>query len=401
MFFSRYHFKRGYKRLAAFFLDAAGGLLFFGLRRTAPLEIGRLQRVLFIRIDQIGDIALMMPALRAFREKFPQIRLDILTTPEGAALLQQENLPGTILVFENGWFRKTSFWKRWSEALRLTAKLRANHYDAAVDFRGDLRTIVLMALAGIPERVGYGMTGGKFLLTRTGRYWHDLHQVHLNMALLGFFGLESRAVLPEPFQISEDEKKNFWSGSGRGILLKSMPLIVVHTGAGQPEKIWEKHKYRRLVERMLKDRLGHVVLAGTEAERPAFGEIQPGHAHLTDLRGKTSLRELLVLLSAADIFVGGDSGPAHLAAAQGARVVVIFKGPNAPEIWHPWAKKLYGVRHPVPCPACGREKCPRRKQACLETIPARQVYEALLEAWHDTLVEYPLLPPVQPALEEF
>jgi len=397
----RYHFKRWYKRLAVFIFDSAGSLIFFLGRCKEPLKTAALKRVLFVRLDQIGDIAMILPALRAFKEAFPQTVLDVLTTPEGAELLRNENLAGTVIIFKNHWFRKAGLFQRWGELTRLKKELRKNNYDAAVDFRGDLRIIQLLTASGIPERIGYPMTGGRFMLTRVGRYWGDMHQVHLNRALLGFFGINSEASEPVPFQVSEEETRLFWNGAGKTISRGTKPLIVIHAGAGRPEKTWETLKFRRLTERMLKDKLGHLVLIGAEAERGAFGEIKNPHDDLTDLRGGTSLRDLLVLLASADIFIGGDSGPAHLAAAQGARVVSIFKGPNCPESWHPWAKKLYLVKHPEPCPSCGRKLCQRRKRACLETISAKLVYRAVLEAWRDAMLHYPMQPAIQPGLEEF
>lgn len=344
---------------------------------------------------------MMVPAARLFKEHFPDTVLDLLTSAEAAPLFEKETLFDQVLIFKNNWFIKSATGSRWKEVFTLWRRLRKNRYDAAVDFRGDLRTILLMSAAGIPERAGYTRTGGGFLLTRAGKFEKEAHQEQLNLALLKFFDLEAEAGVRAPFRIAEEEKESFWEGSGRGILLQTSPILVVHAGAGRPEKVWETAKFRRVVEKMLADKLGQVILIGTEADKKAFGEIKYNHAHLTDLRGKTGLRELLVLLSAADIFVGTDSGPAHLAALQGTRVVSIFKGPNAPAVWHPLAAKLYLVTHPDPCPACGASPCPRRAQACLETISARRVYEALLEAWRDTLLDYPFVRAVQPSLEEF
>lgn len=395
----RYHFKSLLKRLAAGLFDAAGHALFFNKRR-APLQLNKMKRVLFIRLDQIGDIALMLPALRVFRERLPHVTVDVLTSPEGAAILREDVFPGKIHVFTHNWFKPHSFGKRWHEALCLAKRLRSESYDAAVDFRGDLRTILMMAHARIPERIGYSMTGGGFLLTRCGRYWPDLHQAALNMALLGFFGVESAVPAQTPLTLNPDEVRYFWENQGKSVPRGKMPLLVIHAGAGRPEKVWERLKYRRLVERMLKDELGHMVLVGTEADHSAFGDLQNEHKRLTDLRGKTGLREMLVLLSETDVFIGGDSGPAHLAAVQGARVVSIFKGADRPQLWHPWTNRLFLVCAPEPCPACGKKLCRKRKD-CLETISARQVYAAVLEAWREASLKYPLRAPVQPVLEEF
>lgn len=397
----RYHFKHAYKRVAAYLFDALGAFLFAASRPTQPLDTAKLKRVLFVRLDQIGDIAMAVPAMRAFKDAFPDVLLDVLTSTEGQSLLKQEPWIHQVLVFENHWFRQSPLLARIRELRQLKQKLKANHYDAAVDFRGDLRMIHLMTRCRIPERIGYSMTGGGFWLTRVGRYWKDMHQVDLNRALLGFFGMASVEASAVPFSVRDDESQVFWGSLGRDIPRGSKPLIVMHGGAGRVEKTWETAKFRRLSERILKDRLGHLVFIGTEAERGVIGVVHHAHAALTDLRGKTSLRDLLVLLKAADVFIGGDSGPAHLAAAQGARVVSIFKGPNAPEVWHPWTRKLYLVMHPKPCPACGSNECLRKNKNCLETLSARQVYQAVIEAWRDSLASYPIQPSVQPSLEEF
>ena len=87
----RYAFKRWTKRLAVFLFDSAGSFLFFFLKRSKPLRMDGIKRVLFIRIDQIGDIALMVPAARAFKNRFPAVSLELLTSPEGTVLLEKES----------------------------------------------------------------------------------------------------------------------------------------------------------------------------------------------------------------------------------------------------------------------------------------------------------------------
>jgi ADP-heptose:LPS heptosyltransferase len=304
--------------------------------------------------------------------------MDVAVSAENRVLFDDDRVVRKFIPVTGHWFSpERSFWGSAKTWFRLLAQVRKDRYDAAVDFRGDLRHILLMAFAGIPIRIGYGVTGGGFLLTHKGRPVSDRHQVLSNAELLKFLGVPPD-VRQEPFTYSGERKRRFWNLYGN-ILGPAVPSrrIVVHAGAGYPSKRWPLDAYRRLILKMVDAELGQVVLIGTEREKvegPSFADPNP---YVVDLRGRTRLSDLPILFDACHVFVGNDSGPAHIAAAQGIETVVLFSGTNDYRVWHPWTKKLHLIRCEVPCSPCGARVCPLRHHDCMEKLRVEDVFEKL------------------------
>lgn len=346
-FLPQYAFRRWEKRAAACLLDLIGSLFFLPLKfigRRSHHDSPR--KILVIRLDSIGDVVMTKPAIEALRRKFPKAEIDLLIAPQAASLFQHE--PELCRVIE------------FKPSRHILSKIRKNRYEVGIDFRGDLRNILLMTLAGIPCRLGYGRTGGGFLLTSCPPYDLKKHQVFLNMRLLTFFGIYGGPVLS-----SFRHEKDSINAS-----LPGKPRIAIHMGAGYPSKRWPKENYLQLIDRIRNEGLGEIILIGTEEDR---NEIPIVEGDVIDLRGKTDLADLAVLFETCDLFVGNDSGPAHIAAAQGIDVFVIFSGTNDAARWHPWTNRLHLERHVVPCSPCESRECPLGHHDCMKKIPVGRV----------------------------
>lgn len=337
----RYQFKKWPKRIAAFVLDLTGYILFGPARFLhQQLPVKSRMKILAIRLDQMGDIVMVKPALDALLDQFPDAEIDFLTSSEGAALFENDRRLHEVIRFHHNWFNASaSCIERKVECRSLLKKMRAHCYDLAIDFRGDLRMIWLMSRARIPHRWGYGMTGGGFLLTYCGKYSRQSHQVLNNMNLLKGLGINTPPEM-SPFIFEENEKDKTISIWGSEVAKLNAPRIVIHPAAGRPEKVWGSRRYGELMEQMLEKTTASIILIGTESEKESFYPIYLKSSRVCDLRGKTSLKELCLLFQMTDLFMGGDSGPAHLAACQGMRVISIFQGPNDPKVWHPWSARL-------------------------------------------------------------
>lgn len=374
MFLSQYVFKSKSKRLLAALADALGSVLFFIpalLKR--PLDPSRIKKILVIRLDHLGDIAMTRPALAALRQRFPHTQIDLLVSKEAAALFLDSREVRNVLTLDSSWFSGASLRKQWAGAKTVVTRLRTERYDLGIDFRGDLRNILLLALGGIPERFGYGITGGAFLLTHQGKYFRKEHQVTLNLNLLQPLGIESKGE-NGPFVYSGKRKLQFWNSSGALLPDDPNPRILLHAGAGYPSKRWRGEKYESLIKKILEENFGTVILIGTEAEKN-FLTVEHGNSRIVDLRGRTKLDELPVLFDACHLFIGNDSGPSHIAAAQGLPLVILFSGTNDPSVWHPWSPSLTLVRHEVPCSPCEARECPLVHHDCMEKITVDEVLE--------------------------
>ncbi|MSR76787.1 MAG: glycosyltransferase family 9 protein [Candidatus Omnitrophica bacterium] len=378
--FSQYRYKAWYRRLGVFLFDLAGSLiygrLFFQPRRFDPKKI---KNILLIRNDQLGDLLLTAPALSLVKKSFPDSTVDLLVAAECASLGQKITGIHRTIPFVHHWFSKSGSGEMWREAKQILNQLRRNHYDLAIDFRGDIRNIWLMKEALIPIRVGYGLTGGSFWLTHSPRYDFKAHQTEVNFQLLKSMGIEAPTDR-HSFSYAWGERKDLLGKIPPAFFKPGMKRIVIHPGAGYPSKQWPHKHFSSLIKKILEHRLGKLILIGTQAEKSSADFSSFPASEMIDLRGMTNLEELPVLLNHADLFIGQDSGPSHLAALQGLPLVILFSGANNQDIWKPWSNHMTLLTHPVPCSPCESRECPLIHHDCMNKIDPEEVYKAVEQA---------------------
>ena len=338
-------------------------------KKSGPLQPPR--RILIFRLDSLGDAVLTLPAIHYLEKRFPGSAIDFLVSPAVHDFYAFLFPKSAVNLFKQSGL---------GEYVQTAKRLRSAGYDLAIDFRGDLRRILLMRLAGIPERWGRDATGGGFLLTHAISNIADRHEVLQNLELV-----QGNGVLPEPeFPPVVLPTRPLNLSAGRLIQGKGERKIVLHIGAGYPSKRWPITHFVALAQKILEANLGVPIFIGNEAEKKLLAPVQNqlGQECLNFI-GRTTLEELLLLLNQADLFVGNDSGPAHLAALLGKPRVVIFSGTNDFRKWAPWGGRQRLIRHEVPCSPCEEMKCPLPRHDCMEDIPVEEVFSAIREMLRD------------------
>ncbi len=383
-----YVFKSPWKRRGAALFDAAGRAVFFLLKlfQKKPAETGnRFQRILVIRLDHIGDLILTRPALRLLRQAFPEAQIDCLVSADSLRMVESDASVDHWIPWTHHWFsRHRNPAAEKKERSEILHRIQNTHYDLAIDFRGDFRNILFLFQAGIPRRLGYGVTGGGFLLTDERPYDTALHQVELNVRLLSAIGVSGEPellplkVIQELFSPAVPER------------LPKTPRVLVHPGAGYPSKLWPGENFETLILRLHRELGVQVLLLGDSREKerqPFSGASAIPSPNFADLRGKLALHDLPILMNQADLFIGGDSGPAHMAAAQGLPILCLFSGVNDVKVWRPWTEKLRLITKPVPCSPCLSPECPLVHQRCMKEITVDEVFEAAREMLPETRTE--------------
>lgn len=352
----RYLFKKKWKRAAMGLFDSlCSPFLLFPHKRKTPSP----ERVLMIRLDSLGDGVLALPAIHALTQRFPGAQVDFLVNTVNRDLFSIFYPHSNYHVLKSN----CPF-----ERLRMAGRLKQRRYQLGVDFRGDVLNILLMTLAGIPHRWGRRGTGGAFLLTRQIPNPHQKHELLENLELVQTNGLSERIHWP----VFQGRKTQF-----------PMPEkpIVIHVGAGYPSKRWRPDYFLELAEKISEMKLGNPVFIGTEEEGKFFGPYRARiEKKFVDLTGKTTLPELVDAIAQSNLFIGNDSGPAHLAALLNRKMVVVFSGTNDFKRWAPWSSTLRILNHPVPCSPCEEKVCPLNKQICLEEISVDEVLHAVKES---------------------
>jgi ADP-heptose:LPS heptosyltransferase len=153
----------------------------------------------------------------------------------------------------------------------------------------------------------------------------------------------------------------------------------VHLGAGTAAKRWPVRHWQALVAKFLADGWRVVVVGG--AEDAALADALARHPDLRDWTGRLAISETAALLERADLFVGSDSGPAHLAACAGVPSVILFSGTNRVRQWRPWSRRALVLRRRVPCRPCHHKACPLADHPCLAGLGPDRVYRAARIWW--------------------
>jgi heptosyltransferase-2 len=382
---SRYRYTRRRWHVLFTIIDTVGAWLFAlgrflsGSREPKPLDDVR--SILLIQLDHLGDALLTTAMLPALRKRFPQARLEVLAAPWNKAVFASHDVDA-IHVCETNRFQREGNWL-WPLALVAWAwKLRAKQFDLAIDVRGELPHAALMWLAGIKRRVGWSDGGGEFLLSDSLQHEPGQHELESRRRLLRVVEVPEvllKAMRPR-WPIDERDRLAVQSWLDMR-LAGARPLVVVHVGAGTQAKRWTLEHLQELLGRLVVELDARVVLVGSAEERGWSEQITLGQdwPQVVDRVGLMTLGEVAALCERAAVFVGADSGPAHLAAAVDCPVVTLFSGTNVAAQWRPVGNLVRVLRHEVACSPCHCQSCPLADHPCMTGIQPQQVIAALRE----------------------
>ncbi len=368
----------------------------------------RFQRFLVIKLADLGDAVLALPALQALRQTYPHARIEVLTTPVGSQVFRlSPAVDGVIVLEKNRYDRPAQAIdpRGWLPLLRLVVRLRRGRYDAAILLHhltlpfGRVKYRALLLAAGAPVRAGLDNGTGTFLSHTVPDLgfgakpeWQYALDVVKTVGVVGDGG-PPRLALPD--EARQEAAALLRSHPGAG------PLVVLHPGVGPygPGRAWAPERFGALARGLLAAGC-RVVVTGTERERPLAGPTLAVDGVL-DLIGRTGVATLAGVLERATLVIGADSGVLHLATAVGAPVLAIF-GPSNVAAWAPYGARIQRVddRPPaafsvamhagLPCSPCfyvgyrlGRPAgCQRR--TCLDAIDPGVVLRTALALLADS-----------------
>jgi len=367
---TKYAYKKFWMRAAAQSLDMLGALWPRG-RTTLP-DVKRL-RVAVLRLDHLGDIICILPFLKQLKIKMPSIHLTLITTPIGRVLLRDVPEIDDWFVFEPAWFSRDSRHQEWPlKAMRdIAAILKRRSFDVSIDLRGDVRHHLLMLWSHVAFRASYGQTGGGFLLQRKLAWDPQEHAVDKNLEFLSIFGdmpslSEDDRIPVLPWRSKTADQAWFDAVIGR------QPYRLYNVDAGTSAKRWPTENFGQLIAQMPADE-GKAILVGQDTTLMQSFRSNVRDPRIINLVGKTSLPQLLILLQHARAVISADSGPAHMAAALGTPVLVLWSGTSAPETWRPRGKNVQILQNPVPCQYCEESVCPVSGHPCMDKLSVARV----------------------------
>jgi heptosyltransferase-2 len=323
-----------------------------------------IDRILVRAPNWIGDVVMSLAAVRDLRRNFPAARIEVLARAWVADVYRA--------VSEVDAIRTTGGFFEDVRALK-------GSFDAVLLLTNSFATALLARAAGIPERWGYARDGRGPLLTRRAlvprgvRGWSEVYYYRGMLAGLGFTVSASPDV-----SLTAPEA---WRSRGAEILGGDGPWIAVNPGAAYGSaKQWMPERFAAVAARAARELGARAAIVGAASERGLAERLAsslPVPARV--LCGETTLPELIGVLSRCRLLLTNDSGPMHLAAAQGVPVVAVF-GPTDWRETAPMAAPHRVVREDVECAPCKLRECPI-DHACMRRVSADRVYGAVAELW--------------------
>lgn len=329
--------------------------------------------ILIVKLSAIGDVIHALPVAHALKQKYPQARITWVVEKPAYDLLTNNPDIDEIILFDKPKFRSLAGLLKYSPAF--SARLKAYQFDLALDLQGLFKSAAVVALSGAKQRVGYcNMRELSGWVSRPvcGAYSKG-HVVERYLDVARSLGCEVKQVTFTVNNTPEEEANAAVLAAQAG-LPAGHPYVILAPGTNWPSKCWPVERFGQLAAELKQRGISSVVTGGANDASLALA-IQSVCPEAIDLTGKTTLKELAFLMNGACCFVGGDTGPMHLAAAVQTPVVALF-GPTDPARNGP-----YGDRHTVltvqeECQKCWKRECPKGKQ-CLAAIEVQPVLEAV------------------------
>ena len=287
-----------------------------------------MNRILVIRGGAIGDFILTLPAIKALRDANPNAHIEILGYQHIAALAENRLYAQPVRSIESAALAR--FFAKNSELPADLAKYFAEFdlivsylYDPDLIFEKNLRRSGARRIMHGPAKIGIGA-----------------HATHQLMQPIRELGLSVSDFAPKLFPSNEDRHR-----AGKFLKGSSTPIVAFHPGSGSEQKNWPIENWFELGNRLLANFPGSLIAVSGEADEPRMRQIESVWQNPRVRFAKNLPLTQLAALLGNTIFLGHDSGISHLAAAAGARCILLF-GQTDPAVWAPLNEKVRILRAP-------------------------------------------------------
>ena len=289
-------------------------------------------KILVIHTAFIGDIVLSTPLIQRLKDMYPESEIDYLTLPTNKSVISNNPNLNEIILYD-----KKGQDKGIKGFLRVLKILKQKKYDYAVIPHRFIKSILLAKLAKIPNIVGFDVATGSFLLNKKVHYDMKKHEVERLLDLVGYKGEKIPIrIYPAKENFTKINKilehHGYFGNEGQ-------KLILVAPGSQRAEKMWPIEKYREVIERLKKNKNYFIGITGSKAEKNLSLNF-PNDKNVIDFRGEINLVEFGALISKANIVVGNDSSPIHIASGFEKPFVIGIFGPGKRDLgFFPYTEK--------------------------------------------------------------
>lgn len=321
------------------------------------------KNIIVIKLWAMGDSINTLPLIKKIKDKNPKTKIDVLVTKSNSKFYQGQDFIDNIIELDV-WTIFHSFRK----------------YELALDFEPYLNISSIIGFMLSKNRAGFKGKSRAMLYNATGQFYKDKHITVSYLSILKTFMNPDKKIVLSKIKYSMNSKKKV------DYILRKMkirkPIIGFCPSVGTEVKEREWQGFKELASKL--DQF-NIVLIGTNSDRKKCDNIKNKQKNIHNLAGMLSIDELCYLMEKIDVFVSNDTGPMHLAAAQGTPTIGLF-GPNTPKIWAPLGRNCISIFHPKPgCPFIDNTShslIPRiltkNQKTCMDAITVDEVYHSVI-----------------------
>ena len=344
-------------------------------------------KILLVRLRLIGDVVLTTPLLRALKRKYPDAQLTYLVEPAAAPVVRgNPHLANVVLV------PKRRGLARVRDDMSMARRLRRERFDVAIDLHGGPRAAWFTWASGAPMRIGYAIAGRAWMYTHVIDRPRDeapRASVVNQWDLLAPLDVGPPDPARDPLEMVEDAQAaaSVERRLREARITGAHPVVVVHVSAGNPFRRWPRESFEALVIALARrDPSRRIILTSGPSDASATKAIADGaraalgaSAAAVPEVGEFDLAELRALVGRAAVYIGGDSGPLHIAGTTTTPIVALL-GPTLPERSMPWRDGKWCAEAvdagALACRPCRQRECAPGDFRCLTHITAEQVAAA-------------------------
>lgn len=332
-----------------------------------------MKRILVVEVNWLGDCVMTFPVFKVLKENFPSSYICVLAVPRVKELFELNPYIDEVIIFDEKGIHKSLRAK-----IKFITFLKKKKIDTAILIHRSFTRACICALAGIKTSIGFKRFKTSLILTHKVKPPSDtVHRADYYFSLLEAIGIRIEEKIPKVSVKTQDreevrrlvdaERENY------------SHLVAINPSANWSLKQWPQDYFVQLIDRLI-DFDCKTFLIGTQKEynlAQAIKEKVHKNKNIVNLCGQTTLTQLAAILELMDILISSDSGPAHLAASVGTKVLLLF-GPTSPSITAPRGDSVYIIKGEVSCPIpCYNLFC--EDNVCMKKILPCEVFSKVKE----------------------
>lgn len=358
-------------------IDKSLGVICFGLgviSKIFPNFSLKADKILVIKLWAMGESILTLPMIKELRKAYPSAKISVLCRERNKDVYTLNKDIDEIILFEP---------KNIFGVIKLLKR-----FDLVIDCEPYLKVSALASFYLGKRRIGFSHGTRAWMYTDKIEYNDQQHVVDTYLDFLKVLGMQKKVDALVKLEYSSEDKAKVTELLDPALKEKKL-LVGFCPGAAEStrERMWPEDNFAELADKIIKDYDANILLIGSKSEAELAESIKrkvKNSDKVINLAGKTGpKKELFALIELCDLFISNDTGPMHVAAAQGVKTIGLF-GPNLPTRFAPYGKDNISIYHKLNCSPCinvHMGKIPdcnnEIKGECMKKISINDVMEAV------------------------